>query len=86
MKRGLPRIGVPLAATHDGLLGYGVDFVELYRHVAIFVNKILKGAKPGDIPIEQATKFKTVVSLMTAKAPGLEISPVLLVGADEVIQ
>ncbi len=86
MKRGLPWIGAPLAATHGGLLGYGVDFVELYRHAAVFVDKILKGAKPGDIPIEQATKFKTVVNLKTAKALGLDIPTTVLASADEIIE
>jgi putative tryptophan/tyrosine transport system substrate-binding protein len=74
-KRGLPWIGAPLSATHGGLLGFGVNFAALYRHAAVFVDKILRGAKPGDIPIEEATKFKTVVNLKTAKALGLDIPP-----------
>ena len=64
-----------------GLLGYGVDFSALFRRAAYFVDKILKGAKPGDIPIEQATKFITVVNLKTAKALGLDIPPMLLAAA-----
>jgi putative tryptophan/tyrosine transport system substrate-binding protein len=81
-----PWIGAPLSATHGGLLGFGVNFAALYRHAAIFVDKILRGAKPGDIPIEEATKFKTVVNLKTAKALGLDIPPTVLASADEVIE
>jgi putative tryptophan/tyrosine transport system substrate-binding protein len=75
-----------LSATHGGLLGYGVDFVEMYRRGAVFVDKILRGAKPGEIPIEQATKFKTIVNLKTAKALGLDIPPNVLASADEIIE
>ena len=85
-ERGLPAIGAPIIATHGGLIGYGVDFPLMFRRAAVFVDKILKGANPGDIPIEQATKFKTVVNLTSAKALGLEIPPTLLAGADEVIE
>jgi putative ABC transport system substrate-binding protein len=58
----------------------------LYRHAAVFVDKILRGVKPGDIPIEEATKFKTVVNLKTAKALGLDMPATVLAGADEVIE
>jgi putative ABC transport system substrate-binding protein len=85
-KRGLAWIGAPLSATHGGLLGYGVDFVDMYRRGAVFVDKILRGAKPGDIPIEQATKFKTIINLKTAKALGLDIPPNVLASADEIIE
>ena len=85
-KRGLPSIAPPIIAAHGGLLGYGVDFAALFRHAAVFVDKILKGAKPGDIPIEQATKFRTVVNLKTASALGVEIPPLLLASADQVIE
>jgi putative tryptophan/tyrosine transport system substrate-binding protein len=83
---GLPSIGIPIYASGGGLLGYGVDFVSLDRRAATFVDKILKGAKPGDIPIEQPTKFTTVVNLKTAKALGIEIPLTLLATADEVIE
>lgn len=86
MKRGLPWIGAPFSATQGGLLGYGVNFAEMYRHAAIFVDRIIKGAKPSDIPIERATKFETVVNLKTAKALGLDIPSTVLAGADEVIE
>ena len=73
-------------AQAGGFAGYGVDFPEMWRHAATFVGKILKGAKPADLPVEQPTKFLTIVNLKAAKAIGVEVPPSLLLRADEVIE
>ena len=83
----LPSIGTRLAyAKAGGLISYGQDIAENYRRAAAYVDKIFKGAKPGDLPVEQATKLEMVINLKTAKALGLTIPQSLLLRADELIQ
>lgn len=73
-------------AEAGGLMAYAVDLVEMYRHAAVFVDKLLKGAKPYELPVEQPTKFKFVINLKAAKALGLTIPNLLFAQADEVIE
>jgi putative ABC transport system substrate-binding protein len=87
VKHRLPTIfGLPTFAEAGGLMAYGPNRRELWRRAAILVDKILKGAKPADLPVEQPTKFDLAVNLKTAKALGLTIPPSLLLRADQVIE
>jgi putative ABC transport system substrate-binding protein len=86
VQHGMISAGPSVFARYGGLLGYGVDVVPMFRRAATFVDKILKGAKPGELPIEQATKFELIVNLTTAKALGVDIPSTLLAAADEVME
>jgi putative tryptophan/tyrosine transport system substrate-binding protein len=69
-----------------GLMSYGADFNDLYRRAAVYVDKILKGAKPADLPVQQATKFEFVINLKAAKQIGLKLSPEFLARANQVVK
>jgi putative ABC transport system substrate-binding protein len=84
---GLPSIfAFKESVIAGGLLGYGPNFTALARRASIYVDKILRGTPPGDIPVEQPTKFELIINLKTAKALGLDIPATLVAGADEVIE
>src|SRR6185295_14551024 len=78
--------GLTDLARMGGLMGYGVNLPGMYRQGAAFVDRILKGAKPADLPVEEPTVFDLVINLKTAKALGLTIPPAVLARADEVLQ
>ena len=87
LSRKLPVVSASRLFTEDGALAsYGPDLPAVYKHAATFVDKVLRGTPPGDIPVEQPTKFELVINLKTAKTLGLAIPPSLLARADEVIQ
>jgi putative tryptophan/tyrosine transport system substrate-binding protein len=82
----LPSVGMVDFAAAGGLIYYGVNFPDLFRRAATYVDKFVKGAKPGELPVERPTKFDTILNLKTAKALGLEVPTSILLRADEVIE
>jgi putative tryptophan/tyrosine transport system substrate-binding protein len=86
MKNHLPAIGFQEYVDAGGLMAYGANFRKLWRRAGSFVDKIFKGAKPADLPVEQASSFDLVISLRTARALGLVIPPSLVGRADQVIE
>ena len=88
----MARFGLPavysgsLFARSGGLVSYGIDSLDLYRRAASYVDRILKGASPADLPVQQPTKFELLINLKTAKALGLTVPPSMLDLADEVIE
>ena len=82
----LPTCGFPEFVAAGGLMAYGISFPEMDRRAAVFVDKILKGAKPANLPVERSTKFTTIVNLRTARAMGIDMPTSILLRADEVIE
>jgi putative ABC transport system substrate-binding protein len=85
-KHRLSSIGFTEFAQRGGLMAYGVNFLDMFRRAATLIDKIVKGANPADLPIEQATKFETIVNLKTAKTLGIDLPTSLLLRADRVIE
>ena len=87
LKRRLPlMVGTRVYLEAGALMSYGPDTPAIFRHAAVYVDKILKGEKPADLPVEQPTKLELVVNLKTAKELGITVPQILLAGANEVIE
>ena len=87
LRNRLPAASVQRELAEAGfLLTYGPDYPDVFRRSAVFVDKIFKGAKPADLPVEQPTKFELVINLKTAKTLGIIVPPTVLIRADEVIE
>jgi putative tryptophan/tyrosine transport system substrate-binding protein len=85
-RQSLPLAGPVECSEAGGLIGYGADFLDMCRRAAAFVDKILRGTKPADIPVERATKFETVLNVGAAKKLGIQIPPLVMLRADRVIE